>query len=285
MDNIITMPATGCVVMGHIVRAFCLPVKKLCDNTVPDGLLSECDKLWNCSPVCAGDTPYFIPVPEDGTFMLQTNFNGSGEWGSWINIVLTDHMGTVINSLSENDFGVRWMTGRSKKHSYQTIEIDVSAIDMDCFGFKITSTSGHEVCTQIYRKEKCSNLVEVEGLMSGHDCWNNYYGDPVGAYTGTSFKYSNKIYLKGMAKYYGGSTDLDDDVIKEYTRVHPSEKIAPFMMRYLFNKILSTEKVKVNGAEYRNDGSGTFNPVGSGTMFFPIMEFYTTCTTSGAACD
>ncbi len=285
MDNIITIYPEGCKRFGHVVSSFCLPVKKRCDNTVVDGVLTDCDTLWNCNLLCTGDTPYFIPVPADGTFMIQTNFNGSGSWGSWIHIKLVDVNGDELG-YDHTDFGIKWITGKSKKHNYQTIEINVANIEPDCFGFKIYTTSGDEVCTQMYKKEMCHRLVALEGLYTGFDCWNNYYGDPVGAFAGTAFKYSNKIYLKGMVKYYGGSADIEDEKIKEFTRVHPSEKIAPFMMKYLLNKVLAAEKVKADGDEYLNDGSGSFNPVGVGSMFFPIMEFYTECSNGGnAACE
>lgn len=295
MNNVVTILPLGCTRFTHLVKTFCLPKKTACDNTMNEGIFSDCGEQWNCARLCGPDSPYFIPVPADGKIMLQTNFNRSNNstgWGEWINISLTDERGNEIAGIDALDYASRHLTARSTKHAYQTIEIDISLIpdEYQCFGFKITDGVS-TVCTQIYKKqaEGCANLVEIEGVFTKFDCWNNYYGSPVGDYSGDNFSYSNKIYLKGIFRYYGGNTDLKENIIKEYFRFYPDERIAPFMMKYILNKILAAQTVIIDSVEYKNEGSGTFNPTGTGSsMFLPIMEFYSQCGSSGngsTACD
>jgi hypothetical protein len=279
MNNQIFILPTSCIRFGHFESNFCLPKKSICDNTVIDGILAVCGEQWNCNTICTGDIKYFMPVPEDGKFMIQTNFNNSdaGGWGDWIFLALLDSNGDVIEDIEHTDIASRYIAAKNDKYKYQTIEIDVANIDIDCFGIKIY-TADQEVCTQFYKKENCNNLVTLEGLVSKFDCWNNYYGDPVGEYVGDNFRYSNKIYIDGSIKYYGGNVDVEDGAIKEYTRFHPSKKIPGFMMKYIINKILASKKVKMNDVEYINDGSGNFSVLPKSTMFFPMLEFYTECT-------
>lgn len=286
MNNTVTILPEGCAMFAHVVSLFCLPKKASCDDTVVNGVFEECGKQYNCNLSCSGDTPYFIPVPEDGTMMFQTNFhrvdNTTG-WGDWISIDLTNEKGISIGDVT--DLATRKITGRSGKFSYQTIEIDFSTIEYECFGFKIHTLDGDEICTQIFKKRPCATLVEIEGVFDDYDCWNNYYGDPVGNFSGTSFKYSNKIYIEGSVKYYGGTIDMEEDTIKEFTRVHAGAKIASFMMKYLLNKVLPAETVIVNGESYKNEASGNFTPLNSSSMFFPILEFYQLCGSTNASCN
>lgn len=288
MSNIAIYPPSACAYFGHSEKIICLPKKGLCDNTVNEGIFVNCGEQWNCTLKCIGDSPYFIPVPSDGTFMIQTNFNpqgATGGFGDWIDVVLIDSNGNEVE-VAFDDFVVKHITGKSKKHHYQTFEVDVSGIEIDCFGFKIIADD-QEICTQYYKKENCKELVEIEGVFTGFDCWNNYYGSPVGPFTGTNFNYSNKIYIKGLFKYFGGNVEIDDQNIKEFYRVHPSEKIAPFMMKYILNKVLASKNVKVNGVNFKNEGSGNYNPINNGsTMFFPILEFYDDCGNGNkSSCD
>lgn len=286
--NISTIIPQGCVRFGHIEKIICLPVKRLCDNTVKDGILVECGQQHNCNPLCSTDEPYFIPAPDGKKIMIQTNFNQGGQtggWGDWIHIRLTDQKGNVlIPEKDHTDFGVKWITGRSSKHHYQTIEINFDSISQTCFGFRIYTNKGDETCTQIFRKVTCENVVSIESIHKGFDCWNNYYGLPVGQHSGTSFAYSNKIYLVGLTKYFGGNVDIENNDIKEFLRFYPGEKIAPFMMKYLLNKILSSKRILLNGEEYNNTGSGNFSPVGFGNMFFPSLEFERKCTSGNSLC-
>lgn len=296
MNNIVTILPEGCTRFTHLVSKFCLPTKTPCDNTILEGLLTACGEQWNCLRLCSQDTKYFAPVPADGKIMFQVNYNrtdNSTGWGEevgvdgWITIILTDETGAEVENALQ--YASRYLTGKSTKHAYQLIEMDISLIpeEQECFGFKITDGTT-EVCTQIFKRQNsCDNLVEVEGLFAGFDCWNNYYGYPIGTYSGTKFAYSNKIYLKGVFKYYGGSSDLKEDLVKEFYRYYPDERIPPYMMKYLLKKVLAADYVIVDGETYYNEGSGTYNPASNGSsMFLPILEFVDKCGSSGSgACE
>jgi hypothetical protein len=286
MDNIVTILPKGCALFNHMTTKYCLPPKVICNNTVVDGLFVNCGFQWNCNRFCATDTPYFVPVPFDGKFMLQTNFyheNNSTGWGDWIHIRLTDEKGEDIDpAITHLNFASQYMTGSTGSYSYQTIEINVSNITPKCFGFRIFTNEGDEICTQIFKKETCEELVTIEGAPGTYDCFNNYYGWPVGASSGTGpFLYSNKVYLNGMSKYYGGNVEIESNRVREYVRFYPSAKIAPFMMKYLLAKVLSAETVYLNENELENNGGGKYAPLEGGTMFFPLLEFETECTNAG----
>lgn len=284
MDNYISVLSGNSIRFGHIVSKFCLPKKLTCNNTVVDGLFSDCEEIWNCNLKYPGDVPYFIPIPHNGKIMLQTNFwmqEDDSVWGTWITIDLLDINGTVVKSAIE--YASRKITAKSLKNSYQIIEIDVTGIELDCFSFQI-KTGSYEICTQQFTKIlNCKDLITFEGLFSTYDCMNNYYGFPSGVYNGDYFSYSNKIYLAGDFKFYG--TENDDGVVNEIYRFTPSEKIPDFMMKYIMNKIISAKKVLINETEFKNTGNGNFTAVNLSKMFFPIMEFKLECTSIANSCN
>ena len=276
MNNTIVILPTGCTRFNHTVNIFCLPKKVSCDKTIVDGIFTACGESW-CK-ICNGDQKYYVPVPENAKIMLQTNFNkfdNSTGWGDWINIAVLDKNG---DELEIEDFISRKITGRSKKHSYQTVEIDISKIPETCFSFKITATGEDPLCTQIFKKENCQNLVEIESVFNDYDCWNNYYGQPVGTFSGDNFQYSNKLYLKGLIKLY--STGPTEEIL----RFIPGETVAPFMAKYITNKWLNAKTIKLNGTTYKNtDSKLTAREITN--MFWPVLEFKNpTCKTS-SKCD
>lgn len=277
MNNYITILPEGCNRFGHSVKRFCLPKKVDCNKTVIDGLLSDCNNIWGCG-LCQSDQEYFIPIPDDEKIQLQTNYNNqSGEWGTWINIYYVNTAGT--ETIMPGNAIIKKITGNSKKHAYQTIEIDISKIPLTCFQLKIKSTGNDDVCTQYFKKENCINLISFEGIYKDFDCWNNYYGNPYGDYTGDLFKYSNKIWLKGSLKVYNISAD------EEIIRFTPLELIPPFMMKYISHKIMGAQNVYVDG-EMMKPIESNITARDKSNMFWPILEFSKSiCLNSSSNCN
>lgn len=241
---------------------FCIPPKISCDDYVPSGLLTECGQEWNCNTICNG-SPYFVPIPDK--IMLQTRIKSSE---------------TPVVQIRDKNNGV--ISGNPVSYSniikdtffYQTFEIDPALVTEDCFKIHIT-IGATTVCSQWFKKTSCKDSVSFESTQKGKDCLGQKY-------TGTGF--SNKIYLEGDFKYYGGSVD-EEGVPKEIYRFTPSTKIAPFMMQYLLNVILSGTKIMVNGKEYGLEGSGNLTPLKSG-MFWPVLEFSRSCNgEKGGECN
>jgi len=276
MNNYMTILPEGCSRFGHSVKRFCLPKKVDCNKTITDGLLSDCDNIWGCG-LCQSDQEYYIPILEDEKIMIQSNFNNqSGAWGTWIDIYYVSTSGneTIVPEAAK----IRKIIATSKKHAYQTIEIAVSEIPLTCFQFKIKSTGNDDVCTQYFKKESCFNLVSFEGIYKDYDCWNNYYGNPYGDYTGDLFIYSNKIWLKGSLKVY--NIGVDEEII----RFTPSELVPPFMMKYISHKIMGAKTVNVDG-ESMIPVENVISAREKSNMFWPILEFTkNVCAGSGAKC-
>lgn len=273
MDNYITILPTSCINFNHVIKKFCLPEKTLCDHTIIDGLFVDCGNQWNCNLLCALDKPYYINMPTNGKIMLQTNFNTSKNpvevWGSQIKIELYDQNDVFITD-DHTTFSSRYMVGYTGKYGFQNIEIDASQITLNCFYFKI-KFNVEEVCTQLFKKAECDDIIEIESTYSDYDCWNNYYKPSSYGFTGTSnFAYSNKIYLKGKYKYFG--TSVSEDKLTEIIRFYPSELISPYMAKYLSFKILKAKKSIING-EYWDNKSNNLTPRDRSSMFFNILEF------------
>jgi hypothetical protein len=286
MDNYLTILPTSCINFNHTVKKFCLPEKTACDNTVIDGLFTECGNQWNCNKLCHLDHDYFTLLPDDGKIMMQFNFNTPKNptqgWGSIINIEMYDSNNTLISS-DHTDFASRWMVGHSGKYGFQNIEIDGSKISQDCFYFKITY-GDVEICTHHFKKVECDNVVELESYHKDYDCWNNYYKPSSFGFNGSAnFSYSNKIYLSGSYKYYGNN--ISDGIVTETVRFYPSELMAPYIVKYLSNKILNAKYVIIDGQEYKNKAN-TINAREKSSMFFPILEFErTSCDSKSSSCN
>lgn len=267
MDNYITLPIKKCTSFNHYVQHFCLPIKQTCDDTVIDGFFVECGDQFNCTKMCTTDKLSFIDMPFDGKLMFQTNFNIKTDklWGVDIIIKLYD-LGNNLISDEHTSFASKWVIGKSTKGGYQTIEIDFSLVPIICGYFEI-SFGDITFCTEYFRKEDCASFVEIEGIVNGTDCWNNYYGLTQTSFTGTNFAYSNKIYLKGMTKLFSVSnTNL------ETLRFYPSELVGPFIAKYITNKILRQSKVSINGDIWSTKDT-TLTVREKSSMFFPVIEF------------
>ena len=277
MNNYITAPITACVNFNHMVKYFCLPLKTACNGTVIDGLFALCGNLWNCNKKCATDINYYFPVPEDGKIQFQTNFSLSTDsvLGTDIEIKLYDLNDNEIEA-DWNDYVSRWVVGQG----YQTIEIDFAEVPIDCGSFKISVGEG-VVCTEQFKKRPCSCLVEIEGIVSDKDCWNNYYGTSQ-VFTGTNFAYSNRIYLEGNAKYFGTNTTTKGMV--EVLRFIPTALIAPYMQRYIAHKILKSKQVIINGETW-NTKDTQMTPRERSSMFWPIMEFERKVCSDNTGCN
>ncbi len=252
-----------------------MPKKTKCDHTIFDGLFTECDDKWNCGN-CTTDMQYKWPVPSDGKIMIQTNFKNpqnpgaADAWGTFITIKLYDENDNLITAVLE-DISSQHIVGHTGKYGYQTIELDFSKINIDCGYFKIETTNGDELCTQLFRKEDCNQLIEIEGNYSDIDCWNNYYDVSKYGYVGTSnFKYSNKIYLKGSIKI--DTLNAIDRNVNETLRFLPSELIAPYMAKYLTYKILNSKSITI-GDELWYDSGNVLKVRDKSNMFLPSLIF------------
>jgi hypothetical protein len=248
-----------------------LPEKTLCDHTIVDGIFTECDNQWNCNLGCL-DHPYFILIPQNGKIILQTNFNTpknpSQTWGNEITIEMYDTNNQLLSS-DHTTFASRWMVGHSGKYGFQNIEIDGSLIQDLCFYFKITFEDV-EICTHHFKIAEC-NVVEIESYHKEYDCWNNYYKPSSFGFTGNAnFAYSNRLYLKGMFKYF--SSSVSNSVVTETVRFIPSELISPPIARYISNKILTAKSVLIED-KYWDNKDNVLNSRERSSMFWPILEF------------
>lgn len=293
MDRTYWVLPTSCTLFNHNVREFCLPTKVSCDNNVLDGLITRCGEQWNCMNICDGDNEFYMVAPSTGTMMFQLNFYDVGStdkinpdkgWGDWIFAEIYAPDGSLI-SKTIPDFASRWMVAHSGKYSYQNIEIDFSLIDAPCFYIKFfTESNGEiveEVCTQHFRRFQCTSILEIEGVHTGYDCWNNFYGKPKGTFLGTeNFDYSNKIYVNAGMKFFEAAIEKSDAngfSVSEITRVTFNELVPPFLMRYIAAKILPTKNARINGGLFLNRESSTFQSRPKSSMFYPILEFESVC--------
>lgn len=252
--NIIPIYPEYCNSMNITEYEFCLPPKVTCNTFAPDGLLVACGEEHNCSKACSHMPEYYIPAI--GVFYIQTQYKTSGSPTA----AIYDLNGNVINAPSAISATIQ--------KNYQTYRINPAKISTPCFQIKITLDE-QTACTQWYRKpDHCDILeeyVSFEGLYSNKDCNAQIYGN-------TAF--SNKLWLKGTFKYYASS--IEDDGTFEYYRFYPSEAVAPFMMKYLANVVLSAKTILINDKEYQFNGSGNLAPMRSG-MYLPILEFSLNC--------
>ena len=270
MDNYITAPIGSCSALNHSVRNFCLPTKLPCDQTTRDGLFYPAE--WNCNRPCNGDQVYFWPLPNTGSIMLQTRFNtmDTDEWGSEVTITLYDLEDNAITA----DYVNRWVVGSSKYGKYQTVEINLAQLaNLTTCGYFVINYDSIDYTTQMFKIEPdCRCMVELEGIYTDLDCWNNYYGISTGPYTGDeNFAYSNKIYVLGTAKDFG--TSKQGAKVVENQRVWVAPAIPPYMMRQLSFVVLNAKTVEVNGSSFKPKDQ-TFTPREKTSMFAPIIDLY-----------
>ncbi len=288
MDNYITILPNSCINFNHKIKTFCLPEKTLCDHTIVDGIFTECDNQWNCNKMCQLDHDYFINIPSNGNFMLQTNFNTTKNptqgWGDIINAKLFTLDGTMI-SADHTEFSSHYMVGHTGKYGFQNIELSgslISQLGVYCFYIQI-EYQDITICTHHFRIAECNDIVELESYCSEYDCWNNYYKPSSYGFVGSSnFAYSNKIYLKGKYKYFG--SNVNTERVIENIRLYPGELIAPFMERYISHKILKSKKVIIDGELWDNKDN-VLTPRERSSMFFPILEFEKESCTSSNKCS
>lgn len=283
MSNVVIFNGEECTNFGHTETVFCVDVVS-CHELIIDGLFVECGNEWNCNLGCKGDCEYFTPLPEDGNIQLQLNLLDPGRknptTNEWLTVTLCDSNGNDVTS-DISLFTSRWVHGYCKPNNFQTYEIDVAkiaAMGITCFSFRFDAEQlDVPICTHTFKIEKCVDLIELEGIGINTDCWNNCYGLSETTFVGTeNFAYSNKIYIKGGYKFYGVENG-DDGEITEYSRVYMHEKIPPYMMRYLMNKIISApDAIIVNGEVW--SGSNTkFSVLEGYSMFLNVLEFSREC--------
>lgn len=279
MNNYATLPIAECINFNHSVREFCLPAISSCNNTIVNGLFTDCDKQWNCNPNCPNDLPYYWPIPlEGGKIMLQTNFNtpqnpdNTDAWGSYITLKLFDGNNNQVTG-DHGTFASQHVVGHDGEFGYQTVEIDFDKVPVNCGYFQICVDGEDPICTHHFKKVKDDCLVCLESIET-KDCFNNYYGQSQAGFVGTSnFKYTNKIYLKGHFMPYGNSTSLETGEVTKRLRFYPKiDLLPPYMMDYLQFKILASDQVIINGETWDNLDS-SYTPRQFMTMFKPVIEW------------
>lgn len=285
MNNTVIIPKTGnCINFKHSIQNFCLPVKIDCFDAETNGFLVECDKQWNDNLMCQTDSEYFIPIPEDEKFIIQTRFydesnrkNPSTGWGGWINASLYGINGLITDNYTL--FTDRAGVGFDGTHNYQNLEIDTSLIGESCFYVKIMTDGGKEFCTEWFNICPCDKVVKFESIRS-KDCTGAYYGTTETTSVGDDFAYSNRIWLRGHKKYFGSNIEVEDDefIPVEVHRFYATEKVPPFMVKYLTGSILSGSSVFVDGQEYNYNPSNI--QAGNNSMFTPILEFTKNCSSN-----
>jgi hypothetical protein len=269
MNNYVTAPIGQCTVFNHTVKKFCIPELQSCNLTIADGLLYPVE--WNCNKPCDTDREYYWPVPSDGKVMIQTRFNipaGAAGWDTEITIELFDQTGNSQGWGTESLLD-RFVIGRSEYGAYQTAEIDFSKIaELTTCGYFVITYGEDTYTTQMFRIENdCKCLVELEGIYTGVDCFNQYYGISNGIWSGSdNFNFSNKIYVQGSSKYFGITLPSTEN-----RRVIVAPVIPPYMMRYLAMVILKAKNVMVNNEEW-NSKDQTFAPRDKTSMFAPVIE-------------
>lgn len=275
-NKLIISPST-CTNFNGVIYKICLPNVDLCEIQDVNGLITNCDNVYNCNR-CQTDGKYYVPILEGDTLMLQTQFKGSKaspSAGAFTASLVTDsgvntNEGSFITKTAHYGCGI----------TYQLWTVNLSAIVETCF--KIVFSDGvNEYCSQEFRKEKCIDTVTVESTHDGKDCMNNCYENG----------YSNKIRLHGKLLRLGTVNSYDGKraVIRETYSLRLTKRVPEFMLNYLSKSIFGVDKtddyasVKINGETYFFEDLNVTNKVFSNT-FLLEFEVFKECKDNSGAC-
>lgn len=233
--NIVQILPVDCVDFNSSRKIICLPPRVKCDNTVRDGLYLESDDQ------CIDNERNYI-VPVGGPFQLQYNFYDfsgmvSNAWGNWIDVDIN------MNGITVGYAGTNRNNTFNGQNYGQNLVVNPTD-EMNCFSLS-TTANGLTVNSRIFKLENCSELIELEAIHDGSDCWNGVHGT-VEEIAGSAFEYRPKAWLRGTTKI--SQLNIKDKT--ETLRIAPKELIPVWYAKYLINKIFAGNKVKVNGEIY-----------------------------------
>ncbi len=292
--NILTITPETCTNVKGQIYKICLPPKIYCYNQNIEGLITLCDKVYNCNR-CQTESEYYIPFFAGDKIMIQTQLadyynadkrNPTSGWGTAFKACLVGSNGTLTDV---TQFTSRRFVGWGCSQTYQVLEIDTSMFTDDCFKIQIQAMDGgdvaYEVCTQEFRRIlSCAKTLMIESVQTGKDCIGNCYDLPT-KYVGDSFKYSNKIRLQGTIYKTGITTTYDGKkkIIRDNYRLNIGEIIPEFMLNYvvkqLFGANISDEypEIIVDGETYYFEGVNTQNRLTDSPMFLVSFDLFKEC--------
>lgn len=290
MTNILTITPETCTNIKGQIYKICLPEKVYCYNQNVEGLITDCDNVYNCNR-CQTEPEYYIPFFLGDKLMIQTQLadtynsdkrNPTAGWGTAFTACLVGSNGTLTDV---TQFTSRRFIGWGCKQTFQVLEIDTSLFPDDCFKIQIAAVGGSEVCTQEFRRvNSCNKTLLIESIQTGKDCLNNCYDLP-SKYVGDSFKYSNKIRLRGSIYKTGITTTYDGKkkVIRDNYKLNISDIIPEFMLNYVVKQLFGSNvndeypEIIVDGETYYFDGVNTQNRLTDSHMFLVSFDLFREC--------
>lgn len=240
-------------------RIQCLPIKKKCDRTTKDNLITLCGNEYHNTKSCI-NYPFGIPFGEGDKIQIQLQLHDFANvdptnpiigWGDWVFCKLVKIDGTEITDMDL--FSSKRWVGWNGSGSYQVIEIDTSLPNFPkCFSLQFYTVSDEvatiNYCSQLFTvAENCDRLITLEGLYDTLDCNGNYYGN----FKGNT--YSNKISVIGkvtetfptLTKETKNGNVISSKSERNFKIVLP-EKIPQYFINYLTSVIFSANKIKIN---------------------------------------
>lgn len=261
MSNFVLLPIDGgCTDYDCGAQEICLPAFEDCDATPIDSLLSRCELRWNCNR-CDTDSAYFIPFRRGEKIQIQTVLSDLASANreaptatSWLTVGLYSSANNQLITEDRALFVSREIFGWNGRTNYQIFEIDTSAILIDCWYLKFTTSDGRELCSQDFQaiNESCGEeTLLIRGIHEAFDCNGFYYGEPV-AYTGDNFKYDNSMRLWAGLMSIPGQFEKEKfgrqtvgAVIKEQYRIVLTQFIPPYIERLLLKTLLAAPLVRM----------------------------------------
>ena len=279
------------------VAVVTLPKMETCDETSTKGLINLGTDVWNCRKDYVGaDHRFNMAIPDDETIDFQFSildlFSADKEnpdlgWDDWIFVTVYDFQNSLLETALEN-IAIRYNNIWTGEKNVQTIRIDTSLFDGDCYRFKFTTSMGHEYWSQdFYRAYECRNWLEVEGIYTNKDCENVYYGTGVGV-GDTALTYSNRIWIPAMLTQPRNSFNKEDFNESRYGSIETTtiyeltlnKPIPPYLNNIIWGIILAAREVYINGDVYQLDSSDLRRTNLSGRMFhWSAVELSTSCKT------
>lgn len=285
MTNNLTISPPSCTNLKGVVYKLCLPEVIKCYVQDTTGLITLCDKVYNCNR-CQSDGEYYVPFMTGDKIMLQTQIKDTTNDKQ--NPSLDTYTVCMIGSgtkIDVNTFLSKSMVAYGCKKSFQIWEIDTSLFTDDCFKLEF-STSEETYCSQEFRREKCANTVLVSSDRSGSDCLGNCYDTP-SSYDGDLIEYTNALRVHGIVLRTGTETSYNGKrvVIRDKYSLKLTKPIAEFMLNYLTKSIFGTDlkdeysEVYINGELYYFEGLNVTNKIYS-NMFLIEFEIFKECKTT-----